>query len=360
MKPKSKFKKSKVKLFPISLIVSLFTLVDALKKRLVNRMFWGRGSLYRNSFQAIMFLLTVMIMLTGILNRFSVTTVSSIHANSEAYSDVFYSGGGAEAVDTSEPGNGGFGVGYHVVKDGDTLEALSAKYKISKNTIRWANLKMIGPFSEHLQVGWILKIPSIEGVLYKVKPEDSIFKIAQNTKGDVFVISEVNNIEPPEYKLPVGQEIFVPDGKLQNWGNDVTVTEASLEGAFEDPLSNPACNGYKFYGGVNSYPGHNGVDVGIAGGCPIRSIAAGTVIYSGWETRSGYTVKVDHGGGLTSYYYHGSGEIWVKKGQYVEQGTDLMMMGCTGNCFGTHLHITIKLKGNLIIPEKYIPFKYNL
>ncbi|MEP7103245.1 MAG: M23 family metallopeptidase [Candidatus Dojkabacteria bacterium] len=302
-----------------------------------------------------MIAITAIIFVSGIATRINLNSSSGVLGIS-TNDDVLSSGSTVKAIDANDSTTR---VKNYTVVQGDNIDTVATKFKLKPETIRWANLKLVGPFSNNLIPGWELKIPYTDGVLYRVQAGDTIYKVADSMKSDIFAISEINNLSEPDYKLQVGQDIMIPDGRLPvaDIGNIVTITESNLVGAFDDPLSNPACNGYNFYGGINSYPGHNGVDVGIAGGCPERAIAAGTVYYAGWEDISGYTVKIDHGGGVHSYYYHGNGEIWVKAGQYVEQGTDLMMMGCTGNCFGTHLHLTIKLNGEIIDPVAYIPFK---
>ncbi|MEO6729384.1 MAG: M23 family metallopeptidase [Candidatus Dojkabacteria bacterium] len=323
----------------------------------MSRLFWGRDSLYKTIVHSAMIGATAIVFVGGIVTRVESNNAPSVLGIS-TNDDVLSAGGNIQALESTDTGNR---VKSYTVKEGDTLENVAKKFNLKMETVRWANIKEIGPFTNNIQVGWELKIPYTDGVLYSVKAGDTVYKVAKELSSDVFAISEINNLKEPDYKLTVGEDIMIPDGRLsvQDLGNIVTVTEDNLVGAFIDPLSNPACNGYHYYGGINSYPGHNGVDVGIAGGCPEQAIAAGMVYFSGWEDISGYTVKIDHGGGVHSYYYHGDGEIWVKAGQYVEQGTDLQMMGCTGNCFGTHLHITIKLNGNTIAPEAYIPFKFN-
>jgi LysM repeat protein len=322
-----------------------------LKSLIISKLFWGRNSLYKQVVHISIFVVAFVVFFSGIMNRLGTNSGSAV-LGVDTNSDILVAGASVEAVDAY---NGGSRVKSYTVKDGDTLASIAEANKLKEDTLRWANIKLIGPFSKKLETGWQLVIPYTDGVLYTIQSGDTIYSIASKLKSDVFAISEINNIAEPEYKLAVGENIMVPDARLQDWSGIVTVTEDNLVGAFDDPLSNPACSGYLFFGGINSYPGHNGVDLVYPGGCPIRSIAAGTVYYAGWEDISGYTVKVDHGGGVKSYYYHGNGEIWVKSGQYVKQGDDLMMMGCTGNCFGTHLHLTIRLNNQIIDPVAYLP-----
>jgi murein DD-endopeptidase MepM/ murein hydrolase activator NlpD len=128
------------------------------------------------------------------------------------------------------------------------------------------------------------------------------------------------------------------------------------KGTFDDPLTSPKCSGYRQTRGYTS--AHNGADLAKNGGCPIRAVAAGTVTYAGWKGYgAGYTVIIDHGGGVETQYLHGDGNIWVKAGQHVSKGQDIMYMGTTGNSTGVHLHLTLKYKGVAIDPSPYIPYR---
>ena len=67
---------------------------------------------------------------------------------------------------------------------------------------------------------------------------------------------------------------------------------------------------------------HEGIDIGVGFGTPIRAAAAGTVIHAGWLGGYGNLVVVDHGGGLSTAYGHQQA-IYVSPGQHVDQGTVL-------------------------------------
>ena len=62
----------------------------------------------------------------------------------------------------------------YTAKAGDTVQTLSAKYNISTQTIKWTNSLT----SDIIEDGKVLKILPVDGVLYNVKPEDTIDSIA--------------------------------------------------------------------------------------------------------------------------------------------------------------------------------------
>jgi len=98
---------------------------------------------------------------------------------------------------------------------------------------------------------------------------------------------------------------------------------------------------------------HQGIDIGAPTGTPIAAAAAGTVIYCGWESGYGNLVVLDNGGNLATAYAHQS-SIAVSCGQHVEQGQTIGYVGCTGHCFGPHLHFEVRINGSPVDPLGYL------
>jgi murein DD-endopeptidase MepM/ murein hydrolase activator NlpD len=98
---------------------------------------------------------------------------------------------------------------------------------------------------------------------------------------------------------------------------------------------------------------HQGVDIGVPSGTPIHAAAAGTVIYCGWEEGYGNFVVIDHGGNLATAYGHQS-SIAVACGQQVAQGQVIGYSGCTGHCFGPHVHFEVRINGDPVDPMGYL------
>jgi murein DD-endopeptidase MepM/ murein hydrolase activator NlpD len=98
---------------------------------------------------------------------------------------------------------------------------------------------------------------------------------------------------------------------------------------------------------------HEGIDIGVGYGTPIHAAAAGTVAYCGWMSGYGNLVAIDHGGGLSTAYGHQS-SIAVGCGQSVSQGQVIGYVGCTGHCFGPHLHFEVRVNGNPVDPLGYL------
>jgi murein DD-endopeptidase MepM/ murein hydrolase activator NlpD len=99
---------------------------------------------------------------------------------------------------------------------------------------------------------------------------------------------------------------------------------------------------------------HPGIDIGVPSGTSIRVVADGTVAIAGPEGGYGNYTCVDHGGGLSSCYAHQT-SISVSVGQQVSQGQVIGISGCTGLCFGPHLHFEVRVNGQVVDPMGYLP-----
>ena len=101
---------------------------------------------------------------------------------------------------------------------------------------------------------------------------------------------------------------------------------------------------------------HAGVDIAVGTGTPIRAAAGGTVAFTQPEASSGgygnYTC-IAHGGGISTCYAHQS-SFGVSGGQQVSQGQVIGTVGCTGHCFGPHLHFEVRVNGAPVDPLGYL------
>jgi murein DD-endopeptidase MepM/ murein hydrolase activator NlpD len=98
---------------------------------------------------------------------------------------------------------------------------------------------------------------------------------------------------------------------------------------------------------------HEGIDIGAASGTSIAAAGSGTVIYASWMEGYGNLVVIDHGGGFATAYGHQSA-IAVLTGQAVTQGQTIGYVGCTGHCFGPHLHFEVRVNGAPVDPLGYL------
>lgn len=101
------------------------------------------------------------------------------------------------------------------------------------------------------------------------------------------------------------------------------------------------------------YKLHTGVDIGAPYGSNFIAANDGLVTYAGYNTAYGNMVIIDHGGGITTLYAHGS-EILVNVGDSIYQGTPVLKVGSTGYSTGPHAHFEVRINGNYVQPLDYI------
>jgi len=114
------------------------------------------------------------------------------------------------------------------------------------------------------------------------------------------------------------------------------------------PVNGPVVSGF----GMRWGRLHAGIDIAVGYGTPIHAAASGTVVFSGWMGGYGNFVIIDHGGGIATAYGHQS-SIAVGGGT-VSQGQVIGYVGCTGHCFGPHLHFEVRVNGTPVDPLGYL------
>lgn len=94
---------------------------------------------------------------------------------------------------------------------------------------------------------------------------------------------------------------------------------------------------------------HSGIDIAASSGQRIVAIASGTVIIAGWQNGYGYTVSINHGGGMTTLAAHAS-KLLVSNGQKVKAGQTIALVGSTGWSTGPHCHFEVRINGSTTNP----------
>ncbi len=95
---------------------------------------------------------------------------------------------------------------------------------------------------------------------------------------------------------------------------------------------------------------HSGADYPARTGTPVFAAADGEVVLAAEHFFSGWSVFVDHGGGLVTMYFHLS-RMDVQEGDRVRRGQKLGEVGATGRVTGPHLHFGARWHGARVDPS---------
>ncbi|MGD1717214.1 peptidoglycan DD-metalloendopeptidase family protein [Dapis sp. BLCC M172] len=87
---------------------------------------------------------------------------------------------------------------------------------------------------------------------------------------------------------------------------------------------------------------HTGTDLGAPTGTPVVATYAGQVAIADWLGGYGVTVVLDHQRKSLETLYGHLSEIFVKPGEFVEQGEVIGRVGNTGMSTGPHLHFEMR------------------
>ena len=114
------------------------------------------------------------------------------------------------------------------------------------------------------------------------------------------------------------------------------------------PVNGPVTSGF----GMRWWRMHEGVDIGVPSGTPIRAAKSGTIVLASAYGGYGNYTCISHGGGLSTCYAHQSS--FARTSGSISQGSILGYVGCTGHCFGDHLHFEVRINGTAVDPLGYL------
>jgi murein DD-endopeptidase MepM/ murein hydrolase activator NlpD len=257
----------------------------------------------------------------------------------------------------------------YTVKQGDCIGCIASKLNISEELI-YQNNKWIK--NDYINVGDVLDLSEEEPPILNVNSEEQV--------------TEIEVIEPPvEYRksdaMKLGQQKVLREGsegkqqvtyQLIKRNGSLIEEEQIAKKVLKAPVATLILKGTKVIRGegsgkfawpvsgarITSYLGarwgrmHNGID--MIGKSSIMAADEGVVEFAGYKSGGlGNAVIINHNNGFKTTYGHMK-SVSVKKGQIVEKGDVIGIMGSTGRSTGTHLHFEIHLNGKLKNPTSYL------
>ena len=105
------------------------------------------------------------------------------------------------------------------------------------------------------------------------------------------------------------------------------------------------------FNGKSAY--HQGVDIRGQAGSDVKATANGIVKKQSYDKGNGRYILVDHGNGFSTKYAHLKKSL-VQKGDSVERGQVIALVGSTGRSTGPHVHYEIHYDGKILNPTRFV------
>lgn len=101
---------------------------------------------------------------------------------------------------------------------------------------------------------------------------------------------------------------------------------------------------------------HPWLDVSAPAGSLVAAVLDGTVVMTGWDQESGYSLLVQHSGDILSIYQNLE-KLLRKSGDAVKAGTPVGVLASSASLTkGDHLHFELWCEGTALDPLPYIKF----
>jgi murein DD-endopeptidase MepM/ murein hydrolase activator NlpD len=232
------------------------------------------------------------------------------------------------------------------IQKGDIIGDIATAFGLNEDTL----ISINGIKNTRLiQIGQVLRVPNQDGILYTVRKDDTLDKIAQKYSAEAGAIQLANELFSDA--LP-GSVLFIPGARL-DW-----MERQEINGdLFIWPASGRITSNYGWrrwpFGDGNVRQFHSGMDIGASWGTAVRAAMSGRVSAVGWDNVLGNYIVVSHHSGYRTMYGHLSA-VRVKSGAYVGTGERIGDVGSTGMSTGPHLHFTVYKNGVTVNPRNLL------
>jgi len=170
------------------------------------------------------------------------------------------------------------------------------------------------------------------GIYHKVKPKETLWRIAKAYDVPVDELVRANNI-PDAAHIQENQLIFIPQAVDQK--QTVSSSEAFGDDDFKWPIKGKIVS---YFGDTKSSWINNGIDIKSEPGQKIFPSRGGEIIFADYLNGYGHTVIIAHEDGYQTVYARNA-SLLVSVGEYVTFQTPIAVVGGDGASFFLHFEI---------------------
>jgi murein DD-endopeptidase MepM/ murein hydrolase activator NlpD len=250
------------------------------------------------------------------------------------------------------------GDNVHVVAAGETLMAISRKYKVSLSSLAKAN--NIKPFTK-VAIGDRITVPGrhiapvkqIAAAPQAAKPPVAQQQPQHVAQKPVQPETRVASAMPtaPVATVPATENARVATEGPVHQDNAAKAEPTGAMPSFRWPVHGRIISAF---GSRAAGAQNDGINLAVPEGTPVKAAEDGVVAYAGNELKGyGNLVLVRHSNGYVSAYANAS-ELMVKRGDSVKRGETIARAGQTGNVSSPQLHFEIRKGSTPVDPTKYL------
>jgi lipoprotein NlpD len=241
----------------------------------------------------------------------------------------------------------------------------------------------------HPELELVSEPPVPSSRTHTVAPGETLYRIAVNHQLSVEQLAAANGIKDAR-TLSVGQELVIPGAPrpipvatessptpVPTRGSTPPPATLSRGPLVSSPSRRPAAGRpppqkppkpvpetkglldwplrgvlYARFGKKGREP-HDGIDLAVPVGTPVKTAQEGQVLYAGEQRGYGLIVIVQHSTRLITLYAHNR-ELRVRTGDKVRRGQALATVGESGKTSGPQLHFEVRVDGKPVDPLDYL------
>ena len=246
------------------------------------------------------------------------------------------------------------------VYEGDSLYSISKREGVSIKSIIKAN-KLDPPFTLYKGDRLIIAKPKV----HIVKKGHTLYDIANCYEVSISDLMKINQLKNND-KIYLGDKLFIPLYDNTNQTNCNNITKVAITKEVNKTTEKKKNNNYSYMwpvkGKIISKFGllakglrNDGINISADIGNPVLAIESGKIVYAGNEIQAfGNLILIKHYNDKTSAYAH-LDKINVKKGESVNKGQIIALVGNSGKVSIPQLHFEIRDKDGPLDPLKFLP-----
>ncbi len=198
------------------------------------------------------------------------------------------------------------------------------------------------------------------GVVHTVGKGETLWRISHTYGVDIKKVARVNSIDDPT-RIKTGARIIIPGARRVR----KVVPHTSLASIKRSPDKSmdvdrgqflwPVKGSLSSRFGMRSGKLHDGIDIRVPRGTPVKAAANGRVVFVNENFRKyGKIIILSHTRNYYTVYAHNKKNL-VRVGDFISGGSKIATVGKSGNATGNHLHFEVRKGKKVLDPLFFLP-----